>query len=73
MKRQLASFLTSSLFFLTLTSSAHAESSLAEIQRTGILSVAIREDAAPLGYLNSNNKLQGYCLDFFCSFRKAIN
>ncbi len=72
MKRQLASFLTSSLFFLGLTSPAQAESSLEKIQRTGILSVAIREDAAPFGYLNTNNKLQGYCLDFFALLERQL-
>ncbi len=70
MSRQLASFLTlsllsSSLLFFGLASSAAAESTLDKIQRTGVLTVAIREDAPPFGYLNDNNNLQGYCLDFF--------
>jgi len=72
MNRQLASFLTSGLFFLGLASAAETESSLNKIQRTGILSVAIREDAPPFGYLNSNNKLEGYCLDFFALLEKQL-
>ena len=70
MSRQLASFLSlsllsSSLLFLGLASFAEAESTLGKIQRTGVLSVAIREDAPPFGYLDDNDNLQGYCLDFF--------
>ena len=35
---------------------------LAEIDKTGILKVAIRGDAAPFGY-QDNHKLTGYCVD----------
>ncbi len=65
MSRQLTSFLTSSLLFIGLASAAEAESTLDKIQQTGVLSLAIREDAPPFGYLNAKNDLQGYCLDFF--------
>ena len=64
MNRKLA-FLTSVLCFWCLTSPAKAEDTLEKIQRTGVLNVAIREDAAPFGYLDVNGNLQGYCLDFF--------
>ncbi len=37
------------------------ESVLAEIERTGVLRVAFRKDAAPFGYINSNNAWDGYC------------
>ena len=57
--------LTGSLIWFGLTLPVRAEDVLARIQRTGIVKIAIREDAAPFGYLNVNNKLQGYCLDFF--------
>ena len=57
--------LAGSLAFSGLTLSVKAEEVLERIQRTGVIRVAIREDAAPFGYLNANNKLQGYCLDFF--------
>ena len=65
MKHQLASFLTGSLFLFGLAASAKAEATLNKIQRTGVLNVAIREDAPPFGYLDANENLQGYCLDFF--------
>ncbi len=65
MKHQLASFLTGGLFLLTWASPAKAEATLNKIQRTGVLNVAIREDAPPFGYLDTNENLQGYCLDFF--------
>ena len=65
MNSKIASCLTSSLFIFCLALSANAETVLERIQRTGILRVAIREDATPFGYLDSDNRLQGYCLDFF--------
>lgn len=65
MNRQLASFIASSFLVFTMTPAAKAENTLEKIQRTGVLSLAIREDAAPFGYLDNNNKLTGYCLDFF--------
>ena len=57
--------LTGSLVWCGLTLPVKGEEVLARIQRTGVIRVAVREDAAPFGYLNANNKLQGYCLDFF--------
>ena len=64
MNRPLA-FLTSVLCFWCLSLPAKAEATLEKIQRTGVLDVAIREDAAPFGYLDTNGNLRGYCLDFF--------
>ena len=49
-----------------------AETVLEKVERTGVLSVAIREDAAPFGYLDDNNNLQGYCLDFFALLEKQL-
>ena len=77
MGRQFASFLTlsllsSSLFCFGLASSVTAESTMDKIQRTGVLTFAIREDAPPLGYLNDNNNLQGYCLDFFALVERQL-
>ena len=65
MIRRIICCLTGSLVFCGLTLPVKAEDVLARIQRTGVVRVAVREDAAPFGYLNANNKLQGYCLDFF--------
>lgn len=71
-RHQLTSFIASSLFFLGLTSIASAESTLDKIERTGALSVALRENAPPFGYLNANNDPQGYCLDFFAILKKQL-
>ena len=70
MNRKLV-FLTSVLFWC-LSSPAKAEDTLEKIQRTGVLSVAIREDAAPFGYLDANGNLRGYCLDFFALLEKQL-
>ena len=70
MNRKLA-FLTSVLFFC-LSLPAKAEDTLEKIQRTGVLNVAIREDAAPFGYLDANGNLRGYCLDFFALLEKQL-
>jgi polar amino acid transport system substrate-binding protein len=67
MNRNLVLLFTSGLWLLGSISplKAEPESRLAKIQRTGVLSVAIREDAPPFGYLDAGENLQGYCLDFF--------
>ncbi|MGL5833333.1 MAG: amino acid ABC transporter substrate-binding protein [Waterburya sp.] len=65
MNRNLIWVLASSVCFLGLVSPVKGEERLAKIQRTGVLNVAIREDAPPFGYLDASKNLQGYCLDFF--------
>lgn len=57
---------------ILLPISTAAETVLDTIERTGLLKVAIREDAAPFGYLDANGNLQGYCLDFFALLRKRL-
>ena len=49
-----------------------AQTVLESIQETGVLKIAIREDAAPFGYLDSANRLQGYCLDFFMLIEERL-
>jgi polar amino acid transport system substrate-binding protein len=49
-----------------------AETVLAKIKRTGLLEVAIREDAIPFGYRDAQNNLQGLCLDFINLLREDI-
>ena len=66
-----ASFLIGSLFLFS-ASTANAEGVLDRIQHTGVLNLAIREDAPPFGYLDANDNLQGYCLDFFALLRKQL-
>jgi polar amino acid transport system substrate-binding protein len=73
MNRQIiSSLITSSLCLFCLASPVKAETVLAKIQRTGVLTVAIREDAPPFGYLDANENLQGYCLDFFALLEKQL-
>ena len=57
--------LTIGLLLWSLALPASGETVLEKIQRTGVVKVAIREDAAPFGYLDDRGNLQGYCLDFF--------
>lgn len=74
MNFRLASWLASSYLILglSLAATAETETTLAKIQRTGILRMAIREDAPPLGYLDTQQKLQGYCLDFFALLEQEL-
>lgn len=73
MNRQvISSLITGSLFLFCLASPVKAETVLAKIQRTGILTVAIREDSPPFGYLDANDNLQGYCLDFFALLNNQL-
>jgi polar amino acid transport system substrate-binding protein len=41
-----------------------AETVLEKIKKNGVVKVAVREDAAPFGYLDTNKNLTGYCIDF---------
>lgn len=43
------------------------ESILAEIERTGILRVGLRKDAAPFGFIDRNGAWDGYCGDLALS------
>lgn len=45
---------------------------LNDIKKTGVIKVAIREDAAPFGYLDSDNNLDGYCLDLIALLRDKV-
>ncbi|BAU66484.1 extracellular solute-binding protein family 3 [Stanieria sp. NIES-3757] len=51
---------------------ATAATVLEDIQKTGVVKVAIREDAAPFGYIDTQRNLQGYCLDFFSLLEKKL-
>ena len=72
MKRKLSFLFASSLCFLGSVAPVKAEATLANIQATGVLKLAIREDAAPFGYVDANQKLQGYCLDFFALLESQL-
>ncbi|WP_253274218.1 alpha/beta fold hydrolase [Myxosarcina sp. GI1] len=47
----------------TEVTSVKEESILSEIKRTGVLKVAMRRDAAPLGYIDARQRWSGYCGD----------
>ena len=72
MIRKVICCLAGSIAWCGLMLPAKAEDILTKIQRTGVVRVAVREDAAPFGYLNANNKLQGYCLDFFALLENKL-
>jgi polar amino acid transport system substrate-binding protein len=72
MNRNFVCLFISSLCLLSFISPVKAEERLRKIQRTGVLSVAIREDAPPFGYLDANENLQGYCLDFFALLESQL-
>lgn len=50
-----------------------SEPVLAEVARTGVLKVGIRQDVAPLGYVNSNGNWVGYCRTFAAELRSHID
>ena len=72
MKRKLEFLFASSLCFLSFVAPVKAEATLTKIQETGVLNLAIREDAAPFGYVDANRRLQGYCLDFFALLESQL-
>lgn len=43
---------------------AEEETVLAQIEREGVLKIAMREDAPPFGYLDGEGVWTGYCFDF---------
>ncbi|MEM6611789.1 MAG: amino acid ABC transporter substrate-binding protein [Cyanobacteria bacterium P01_C01_bin.72] len=72
MNRHLIFCLFSSLCLVAFPAPASAENTLEKIQRTGVLNVAIREDAAPFGSRDSGGNLRGYCLDFFALLESQL-
>lgn len=71
MNGKILSFLSTCIFFC-ISLPVQAETVLEKIQRTGVLRVAIRQDAPPLGYLDENDDLEGYCLNFFNLLEKQL-
>jgi len=59
-------------FFFFSEAPVKAETTLEEIQRTGVLKVGIRTDAIPFGYRKPNGELTGYCLDFFAALKERV-
>jgi len=65
-------FLLLAGFFFFSEAPVKAETTLEEIQRTGVLKVGIRTDAIPFGYRKPNGELTGYCLDFFAALKERV-
>ena len=57
---------------LILPQASWAAKVLPEIQKTGVLKVGIRNDAAPFGFLDENGELQGYCLDIAKTLQQSL-
>lgn len=49
------------------------ETVLAEIERTGTLKVALRQDAAPFGYIDSDANWIGYCREFATDLQSELS
>jgi polar amino acid transport system substrate-binding protein len=54
------------------TIAAPNQSVLQKIEQNGVIKLGIREDAPPFGYLDSQDNLAGYCLDFFSLLRDKL-
>jgi len=52
--------------------SVKAETVLEEINRTGVVKFAMRNDSPPFGYLDGDGTLTGLCLDFFNLLQQRI-
>lgn len=66
------SSIVATIFILLNSVTVSAQTVLDSIQKTGVLKVAVREDAAPFGYLNSKKKLQGRCLKFLALLQEKL-
>ena len=62
------------LLFSCLPSPVKAQenSVLEEVKRTGLLRIAVREDAVPFGYRDSNENWTGICIDFLEILRNQV-
>lgn len=65
-------WLLTTAFVLGLQVPVQSQTVLETIKETGVLKLAIREDAAPFGYVNSADNLQGFCLDFFTLLERRL-
>jgi len=63
MNKKLAVSLLSLLFTVNFPLAGWAETVLEKVSRTGVLTAGVRTDAAPFGYTDKNNILQGYSVD----------
>ncbi|ELS01026.1 putative dienelactone hydrolase [Xenococcus sp. PCC 7305] len=57
---------------VTVAKAPREESILEEIERTGVLKVAVRSDAKPFGFLEENANWSGYCASFINSLEQHL-
>lgn len=72
MNRQISPLILSLVLLVSSPFGVRGETVLEEIQRTGLLKVALRQDAPPFGYLDSAGKWSGFCLDFVDGLQQKI-
>ncbi|MGK7897199.1 MAG: alpha/beta fold hydrolase [Xenococcus sp. (in: cyanobacteria)] len=48
------------------------ETVIEQIRRTGVLKIAMRRDAAPFGYIDSQQQWNGYCLDLAVALQNHL-
>ncbi|MEL6223009.1 MAG: alpha/beta hydrolase [Cyanobacteria bacterium J06627_8] len=53
--------------------SPRVESVLSQIERTGVLKIALRQDAAPFGYIDREANWVGYCRDFAQDLQEHVS
>lgn len=70
LKNNFSLFLTSCLLIFSLP--AQGGTTLADIQKNGVLKVGIREDAIPFGYRDSQGNFSGLCIDFIALLKQRI-
>jgi polar amino acid transport system substrate-binding protein len=72
MNYRISHFIISLLLLTVYPLKARSEMVLEEIQRTGVLKIALRQDAPPFGYLNSAGEWSGFCLDFIDKLQQKV-
>ena len=72
LKNYVRQWLLTTTIVLGLQYPVKSQTVIETIRETGVLKVAIREDAAPFGYVNSADNLQGFCLDFFALLEERL-
>ncbi|MDV3000866.1 MAG: Glutamate/aspartate import solute-binding protein [Chroococcopsis gigantea SAG 12.99] len=69
---KITTIIVSALLTASFILPSQAESVLDKIKRTGLLEVGIRDDAAPFGYRDRYNNLEGVCLDLINLIKEEI-
>ena len=72
MRSKLATVTLSLILSVIFPVSSFAGTVLEQIKRTGVLKVGIRQDAPPLGFVSSDGKWQGYCIELMDLLAKRL-